>query len=83
MKLSWNNSCQYNLVNPFPNLLSKLTTRTEAMKGSSLLPFPEIKAINELSKICKENASEIALHPQMKQKVKFSKRKGKNWMALR
>ena len=31
----------------------------------------------------RENASEISLHPQMKQKVKYSKRKGKNWMGLR
>ena len=42
-----------------------------------------MKAVKELIKVCKENASEISLHPQMKQKVKFSKRKGKNWMGLR
>lgn len=34
-------------------------------------------------KVSKENASEISLHPQMKQKIKFSKRKGRNWMGLR
>ena len=83
IKLSWNNSCQFNLVNPFPGILGKLVTRTEAVKGNSLLPFPDVKAINELIKVCRENASEISLHPQMKQKVKFSKRKGKNWMGLR
>jgi hypothetical protein len=33
--------------------------------------------------VSKENASEISLHPQMKQKIKFSRRKGKDWMALR
>lgn len=83
IKLSWNNSCQFNLVNPFPTIIGKLVSRIEAAKGNSLLPFPEIKAINELIKICKENASEISLHPQMKQKIKFSRRKGKDWMGLR
>ena len=46
IKLSWNNSCQFNLVNPFPAILSKLVTRTEAVKGNSLLPFPDVKAVN-------------------------------------
>jgi hypothetical protein len=45
LKLSWNNSCQYNLVNPFPTIFNKLVTRIEGMKGNSLLPFPEIKTI--------------------------------------
>lgn len=46
LKLSWNNSCQFNLVNPFPTILARLVARTEAQKGSSLLPFPEVKAIS-------------------------------------
>ena len=83
IKLSWNNSCQFNLVNPFPGILGKLVNRAEAVKGNSLLPFPEVKSVNELIKVCRENASEISLHPQMKTKVKLSKRKGKNWMGLR
>jgi len=83
IKLSWNNSCQFNLANPFPTILSRLVTRTEAIKRNSLLPFPEVKIVNELIKVSKENASEISLHPQMKQKIKLSKRKGQNWMALR
>ncbi len=40
LKLSWHNSCQFNLVNPFANIISKLMTRTEATKTNSLLPFP-------------------------------------------
>lgn len=82
IKLSWNNSCQYNLANPFPVILPKLAARNSA-KGGTLLLFPEVKAVAELVKVCKENASEISLHPQMKTKVKFSKRKGKDWMGLR
>jgi hypothetical protein len=60
-----------------------LTSRSEAAKGNSLLPFPDVKVVGELIKICKENASEISLHPQMKTKIKFSRRKGKDWMGLR
>ena len=40
LKLSWNNSCPFSLANPFPVILSKLVTRTEAVKRNSLLPFP-------------------------------------------
>ena len=40
IKLSWNNGCAFNLVNPFPNILGKLVTRVEAVKSNSLLPFP-------------------------------------------
>lgn len=83
LKFSWNNSCQFNLVNPLANIINKFVARVEASKGNSLLPFPEIKAINELIKISKENASEISLHPQMKQKIKLPKKKGKDWFALR
>lgn len=43
LKLSWNNSCQFNLANPFPMLLPKLVARNE--KGNSLLPFPDIKVV--------------------------------------
>ena len=39
LKLSWNNSCPYNIVNPFPTMVSKLSARDEN-KGSALLPFP-------------------------------------------
>ena len=28
IKLSWNNSIQFNLANPFPNILAKLVNRT-------------------------------------------------------
>jgi hypothetical protein len=40
LKLSWNNSCPFNLVNPFANMINKLVARTEATKTNSLLPFP-------------------------------------------
>jgi hypothetical protein len=53
IKLSWNNSCQFNLVNPFPTIIGKLSTRTQVSKGEALLPFPEIKTIAELIKISK------------------------------
>jgi hypothetical protein len=33
IKLSWNNSCQFNLVNPFPTIIAKLSTRTQVSKG--------------------------------------------------
>ena len=56
MKLSWNNSCPYNIANPFPNMLARLTARQEG-KGSTLLPFPEVKGIKELIAVSKENAS--------------------------
>lgn len=83
MKLSWNNGCQFNLVNPFPIIFNKIRNRPENNTESSFLPFPEIKTITDLIKVSKENASEISLHPQLKQKVKFAKRKGKGWMGLR
>lgn len=34
-------------------------------------------------KVSKENASEIAMHPQMKTRIKYPKRKGKHWLGLR
>ena len=47
IKLSWNNSISYNLVNPIPNLLERISSRPEGKAGDmNLLPFPKSKVMN-------------------------------------
>ena len=54
MKLSWNNSCSYNLVNPFPTMIDRISNRPADPVGqTNLLPFPKSKIITDLGKVSK------------------------------
>jgi hypothetical protein len=66
IRLSWNNGCSFNLVNPFPIIIAKFATRPD--NANIILPLPKSKALEELIKISKDNASEISLNAQMKKK---------------
>lgn len=50
LRLSWNNSMIYseNNPNPFPELITRIGTRTSE---SGVLPFPESKMIKDLIKV--------------------------------
>ena len=46
VKLSWNNSIGYNMVNPIPKILERISMRPEDKAGdANLLPFPKNKTI--------------------------------------
>lgn len=52
--MSWNNSIGFNLVNPLPKILEKISTRPEDKSGDqNLLPFPKNKSMLELIKVSK------------------------------
>ena len=70
----------YNETCPFPDILTNIGQRTSE---SSILPFPKNKTLNDLISVSKENASEISLHPVLKKKDKFLKKKGNGWIALK
>jgi hypothetical protein len=54
IKLSWNNSMGYNLVNPFPRIIEKFAVRPEEKNSEqTLLPFPKSKIIQDLIKVSK------------------------------
>jgi hypothetical protein len=82
LKLSWNNSMIYseNNPNPFPELITKIGTRSSE---TGVLPFPQSKMIKDLIKVSSENASEMSLHPLLKKREKIFKKKGKNWLAIK